>query len=469
MTKSMLLCGLVLGATPFLTLARDFPLEFKTLTAQEAMAFPGGSGTTTPLQFDKPAGIFKAPPAISRQPLYGQLSAGTGQCWFRIDESKGNGKGYDRLLVDMNQNGDLTDDAAVQRVASAGQTSVITQNPEIALFGPIPAPDGKKIGDWRPIYFAQAYLYTLPAGAGTIPRNVYLGQMRMRAGWYLETTADLDGVTRKVGIVDGNCNFRVGDLNQPITAKSGVETNWYFQGGDYFLVDNDGTGKFQSSVGNDASAPFGPLLYFGAKPYKAVLAADCKSLALEPWTGPLAELALQPQGAQVSRIQLAWEGAPGQWQLLQAGVENGKAVVPPGNYSLYSCLIKVKSSPDETLVMSGTKRVVKEITRAEAGAVTPLKCGPPLEIKVSSSRDSGVVVATTSGSGSVFTRLFGNSKAADQPLQQRIQASVIGAGGETYSGFYLLGKGNVRQPPNPTYAIVSANGKLVESGNMEFG
>jgi hypothetical protein len=469
MTKSMLLCGLVLGATPLLTPAKDFPLEFKTLTAQEAMAFPGGSGAVTSLQLDRPADIVKAPPAVSRQPLYGQLSAGTGRLWCRLDESKGNGKGYDRLLVDVNQNGDLTDDAAVQRVAPAGQTSVMTQNPEIALFGPIPAPDSKKIGDWRPIYFAQAYLYTLPANAGALPRNLYLGQLRLKAGWYLETTVDLDGVTRKVGIVDGNCNFRLGDLNQPIASTSGAETNWYFQGGDYFLVDNDGTARFQNSVGNDSSAPFGPLLYLGAKPCRAALAADGKSLALEPWTGPLAELALQPRGGQVSRIQVAWEGAPGQWQLLQAGVENGKATVPPGNYWLYSCQIKVKTSPDETLVMSGIKRAVKEITKAEAGAATPFKCGPPLDIKVSSSRDTSVVVATTSGSRSVFSRLLGNSRPADQPLQQRIQASVVGAGGETYSGFYLLGGGNVRQPSQPTYTILTANGKLVESGNMEFG
>ncbi len=468
MTKSMLLCGLVLTAFPFLTPAKDFPLEFKTLTAPEAMSFPGGSGLYGTAQPNQQPGIIKQPPAVSLHPLYGQLSTGTNPLWFRLDESKGEGKGYDRLIMDMNQNGDLTDDAVVQRVEQAGQTSANSQ-PEIALFGPVLLPASKKIGEWQPIYYAQVYLYMQSGVAGPNQRSVVLAQLRLKAGWYLETTVDLGGVTRKVGIVDGNCNFRLGDLNQPIASKSGVETNWYFQGGDYFLVDNDGTAKFQNSVGNDSSAPFGPILYLGAKPCKATLAADCKSLALEPWTGPQAELALQPQGKQVSQIQLAWEGAPGQWQLLQAGVENGKVTVPPGNYWLYSCLINVKTSPDETLVMSGNKHVVKEITKAEAGASTPFKCGSPLEIKVSSSRDSSIVVATTSGSGSLFSRLLGNSSAADQPWQQRIQASVTGAGGETYSGFYLLGKGNVRQPPKPTYSIMTANGKLVESGDMEFG
>ena len=105
------------------------------------------------------------------------------------------------------------------------------------------------IGSWRPIYFAQMYLYTRPADAAANQRNAYLGQLRFRAGWYLETTVDMDGVTRKVGIVDGNCNFRLGDLNQPITYQNDTETNWYFQGGDNFLVDNDGSGKFENSIG----------------------------------------------------------------------------------------------------------------------------------------------------------------------------------------------------------------------------
>jgi hypothetical protein len=46
---------------------------------------------------------------------------------------------------------------------------------------------------------------------------------------------------------------------------------------------------------------------------------------------------------------------------------------------------------------------------------------------------------------------------------------VIGAGGETYSGFYLQDKGTLRQPPKPTFAVFTTDGKQVDSGNMEFG
>ena len=469
MIKTTLLCGVILAAIPFLAPAKDFPLEFKTLNAEEAMAFPGGSGLYGTLQLDKPGAITKAPPAISKHPLYGQMSVQTNRLCFRIDESKGDGNGYDRLIVDLNQNGDLTDDAAVARVEQPKAAPVVSQ-PEIALFGPIPVPDEKKIGALQPIYFAQMYLYTRPADIATNGRNSYLGQLRFKAGWYLETTVELDGVTRKVGIVDGNCNFRLGDFNQPTTYQNGTETNWYFQGGDYFLADNDGSGKFESSIGSSESAPFGPMLYLGAKPYKAVLAADCKSLALEPCAGPLAELALQPHGEQVNGIQVAWESAPGQWQLLQPGVENGKAKVPSGNYRLYTCTLKVKAAAGDTLILSGYKRTPKDTIKAEAGVATPFKCGAPLEVKVTSARDTRNSDSTASESGSFLDRFFGGSVSSEPVLQQLIQASVFGAGGELYSSFYLKeNKGNLRQPPKPAFTVITSDGKQVASGDMEFG
>jgi hypothetical protein len=466
----MLVCSLILlVAIPVLAPAKDFPLEFKTLNAEEVMAFPGGSGISATLRLDNPGVITKAPPAISKHPLYGELSIQTDRFWFRIDESKGDGKGYDRLIVDLNQNGDLTDDAVVQRVEQPGQTSA-SDRTEIALFGPIPVPEGKMIGTWRPVYFAQMYLYTPPAVAVANRNTSFLGQLRFKAGWYLETTVDFDGVTRKVGIVDANCNFRLGDFSQPTTYQNGTETNWYFQGGDNFLVDNDGSGKFEHSIGSSAAAPFGPMLYLGAKPYKAVLAADCRSLALEPWTGPLAELALQAHGEQVSGIQVAWESAPGQWQLLQPGVENGKARVPSGNYRLYTCTLKVKTAVGETLILNGYKRTPKDTIKAGAGVATPFKCGAPLEVKVTSMRDNRNSDSTASESGSFLDWFFGGSAGSEAVLQQVIQASVFGAGGEMYSSFYLKeDKENLRQPPKPAFTINTTDGKQVASGNMEFG
>jgi hypothetical protein len=277
----------------------------------------------------------------------------------------------------------------------------------------------------------------------------------------------MDGMTRKVGIVDGTCNFRLGDANKASFYQNNGETNWYFGGGDSFLVDNDGSGKFKNSIDGDESQPFGPFLYLSAKPYSAVLGADSKSLALEPAKGPLAELALQPHGEQVSEIEVAWESAPGQWQSLQPGVENGKVTVPPGNYRLLSCTARAKTAAGETLILSGYKRTLEDPIPAAAGAATPFKCGSPLETKVTSTRD-------TRNSGSSMAdsaaRMAKGVAEPGQPAQQLIRAYVLGAGGETYASFMIKnGQGKTRQPTNPKFTIATTDGKQVASGNMEFG
>jgi len=62
--------------------------------------------------------------------------------------------------------------------------------------------------------------------------------------------------------------------------------------------------------------------------------------------------------------------------------------------------------------------------------------------------------------------LFSSS---EQQQELRIQASVIGIGGETYSSFYLQKDRGVQQPPSPTFTVTTSDGKQVGSGNLEFG
>jgi len=469
MKKSLFLCGAFLLAVPGLSTATDYPLTFKTLDAQQALSFPSGSSTYTMLQTSKPAGIVKAPPAVSQHPLYGQIAAGSEQLLFRMDESKGTGQGYDRLIVDVNRNGDLTGAPVVSPVPADRRNGVVVVSPQQILFGPIQAPESLKIGTDRPVFFAQVYMLTTPQMianmAANMTVNMTIGEIMVRPGWYLQATVQVDGKQHKIGYVDADCNFKLGDPEKPVIARVGVngaETSWYFQGGDRILVDWDGPQTIQSTLLGNQSSPFGPLLYLDAKPYKATLSADFKTLSLEPWAEPMAELALQTHGEQVNNLELGWEKAPGDWVLLQAGVANGKVKVPPGNYRLYAVGLKANSSSGDSLIMSGTKRVPEGGIKAMAGESTPLKCGAPLklELTATATRDSGL-----SSSGSLLSSILGQSGPA-----QTIQATLFGAGGETYSTPYLLGaNGAARQPQAPTYTVLTTDGKQVDSGNLEYG
>jgi hypothetical protein len=468
MKKSIFLCGALLLASSGISTATDYPLAFKALDAHQALSFPSGTTIYALIQPGKPSGLVKAPPAVSSYPLYGQIAAGGDQLLFRLDESKGTGRGYDRLIVDVNRNGDLTDDPVVNVVPPDSRGGAIVVSP--VLFGPIQGPDNLMIGSNRPAFFAQVYVFNTGQVLANMAPNSNVGEIIVKTGWYLQATVEVEGRQHKVALVDANCNFHLGDAEKAVFARTAVaagaaanasQTSWSFQGGDLFVLDWDGTSSIQNTLLGDQTSSFGPLLYFGAKPYKAALSADCKTLSLEPWSEPLAELALQPHGEFISTLRVGWEKTPGEWVLLQPGVENGKAKVPPGSYRFYSVGLKTKTSSGESLILSGTKRVVDGAIKAAAGESTPLVCGAPLKLELTATPARLAVNSV----GSALSSLLGQSAAT-----QTIQTSILGSGGETYSVPYLVSAlGVTRQPQSPAFTVLTAEGKQADSGSLEYG
>jgi hypothetical protein len=460
MIRPTFVCGLVAIVAVVTASGEDFPLTFRTIPAKDVMSFPGGSGTYGQLSLAQPSKLRKEPKAMSRHALYGVCrDMPTGPAFlFRLDESKGDGKGYDQLIVDMNQNGDLTDDSVGQRAALP--TDRRTSMPDQMLFGPIQAPAEKAIAGGRPLVFAQVYIFNRQLlTSGRADSGMMIGQLMLKAGWYLDTTVTVDGLKQKVGVFDGDGNLHLGDVSRSQFYTNRTEVSWYFRSGDTLLVDADGSGSFENDVFQSKAYPFGPLLYLGGKAYKVALAPDCKSLRVEPWTEALAEVALKPQGDQVRTVTLAWQQPGGQWQLLRPEVTAGKVMVPPGDYRLYACSLAGQNSQRDQVMVSGTQRVPQTPVSIAAGQANTINCGAPLEIKVTAAKTRAT------------TRLMlgedtGDAK-TDSDSLLRINANVLGAGGEVYSTFQK-GSGFRSQPPKPTFTIVQA-GKTVANGNLEFG
>ena len=98
-------------------------------------------------------------------------------------------------------------------------------------------------------------------------QNVYAGQLRLKAGWYLDTTVELKGLKQKVGVYDGDCNLRLGDVAKAQTYRSsGEEENWYFGPGDFLLMDVDGSGAFESDAFDSESCSLWPHALFWREP-----------------------------------------------------------------------------------------------------------------------------------------------------------------------------------------------------------
>jgi hypothetical protein len=444
--------------------AEDFPLKFETIPAQEVMEFPGGSGTFGMLTLDKPGRVRREPKAVSERPLYGlcrQMPSGPAFV-CRLDESQGTGQGYDRLIVDMNDNGDLTDDAVAKPVALPDQPRVFSPGREQTLFGPIPAPEGKLIAGGRPVYYAQVlYLFSRQLLAGRPGPNAIMGQLRFKAGWYLDTTVEMGGVKRRVGVFDGDNNLRLGDPWQPqdYQMERGGGRMWYFQPGDSFLVRANDSGKFETDPFESGYCPFGPVLYIGATPCQASLAADNTFLRVEPWKGDLAEVQLVPHGKQVSSLTLARERPNGRWELMQPVVAEGRIKVPPGTYRLYACtLLGSGAQGRDHIKLSANDRTLKSPFRFAAGNTNVMACGAPLRVKVN---------AEKTGPQGVTSRLLGLFSGGSESVL-RISATVLGAEGETYSTF-LKGERFDASPPRPTFSVLDARGNRLASGNLEYG
>jgi hypothetical protein len=467
MTKLIVVCGALAVAAAATASGEDFPLTFRTIPAKDVMAFPGGYGVSGRLLLVKPANVTKEPKAVSRHPLYAECreTPATGGFIIRLDESKGDGKGYDQLIADMNQNGDLTDDAVTPLVVLPTDRKSPSRATGPSLFGPIQAPAGKMIAGGRPIYFAQAYLNNVSYAlrAGSTGQEVYLGQLRLKAGWYVDTTVALNGVKQKVGVFDGDSNLRLGDMSKPQTYRNnGEDENWYFGQADTLLVDADGSGAFERDTFDTESCAYGSVLYFGATPYKIALAPDCKSLRVEPWTEALAEVALKPHGEQVSSVTLAWERPNQQWQLIRAGVADGKIRVPPGNYRLQACLLLGKGAPRDQVMTAAYQRVPKTPFNFAAGKPNTLRCGGPLEIKVKAEKRKPESWELNSGD------LRNPPLASDSEFVLSINATVRGVDGEIYSEF-AKGEKFRDEAPQPTFTVADSSGKKVADGKLEFG
>jgi hypothetical protein len=190
------------------------------------------------------------------------------------------------------------------------------------------------------------------------------------------------------------------------------------------------------------------------------LAADCTALSVERWNETLASVSVQPSGAQVREVLVAWEQKPNDWRLLKAGVAQGRISVPPGELRLTGCVLESETPDGQRLVLAGSYRKTDKSVIARAGQTATLRCGAPLEIKL-----TAVKRTETARSGAMYEA--DGLEATDAPVL-RIQAEVLGAGGETYATF-ARGRDQAGEPPKPQFTLHTKDGKQVGSGNLEFG
>mgnify|MGYP001765755310 CR=1 FL=1 len=448
-------------------LAADYPLQVKNMSLEEARACPGGYGAYGDLQKKMP-GVTKTPAAVSKHPLFARMQSygpaseetSTAAKWILyFDESKGTGKGYDRMIVDVNANGDLTDDPVVQKATQEGRDA----NVDNALFGPVEVPASMAVGQWRPRFCVELYVYNREGlniqGDGG---RVFIGRIQARAGNYLETTVDLNGVKQRIAVVDGNCNFKLGESAQMLEANRGQgRQSYYLYGRDWFLRDFNNDGRFVRTLGDTEAEHFSALIDVGGQPFSTALSDDLKSLRLEPYAGSVGKVKVE---ALVTGFIVGWEKAEGQWEAVTPAIQNGFATLPAGKLRLCACSVGAKN-PEGRWVRGESSDVGTKTFNVAPGGESALELGPPFKLQITYTKGSNR--GESGGALGAVRSLFGGSGGSSATVLQ-MNVTTSGAAGEQYSSFIQEGVRTGTVPP-PKFEIIDENSKVVGTGNFEYG
>ena len=390
----------------------EFPLETVTFTASEGLVTPGVSGAL--LYLTPPEGLHEEPPAASSRPLYGTLDVGR---ILRLDESQGTGRGYDRLLVDLNGNGSLADDKPYPALAAKRTQSASSMN---RTFGPVQMASSTNTDDGRPAFNATLTLYN-PQGLskGLVTSGSAAGYLITKPASYLKARVELDGMTETVGFLDGNGNLRLGDTAQFADTARFKSRDWEWLRADYVFRDKDGSGKFERRRVRDELELFSNQIYFSGKPFKVSFPASGR-LRLEPVTevGTFAVTSDCP----LDSLVLLQRTPDAKWQVLVPQVINNKVLVPGGVYRLFSCSYSLTRGK-ETFVGLGFANAAGQEYSVQPGQTVSLPCGPPLKATVTATPNP-------EAHPTLQTLIQGDLPAII------LRAQLCGAGGETYTAFY---------------------------------
>ncbi|MCY3020905.1 MAG: hypothetical protein NTW87_17955 [Planctomycetota bacterium] len=366
--------------------------------------------------------LVNEPDLTSEKPLWFALELGNGKDRFIAavaDESKGTGTGYDRLFVDVNNNGDLTDDKPIKLAKSDAENP-----PNISLeFEPVAVKVKYHDGTDRPLRVKialQGY-----RGGGDDDRTQWSANYSIDQ--HLEGQVAFGDKKMLVGIYDAAGQG-------PVTG----DANGCFDdfGLDRVRIDLNGDGKLDAEK---EDFPLSKVIACDGKLWEVEIDSAGRKADVRPCKLPAGRLELRGSfdaGATVEAASLQLLSSLG--YIFRCDLAKDKTVsVPAAKYSI----------EDGSLTLADTKGskwtakfTYPKTVRLKADEAVPVAIGKPLMLKP--------VVKDLVRAGS----------------RTRVTHVLMGAGGETYTG---LMQGDKQLPPSVT--ITDSEGVKIAEGKMEFG
>ncbi|MBQ7589714.1 MAG: hypothetical protein IJU47_03410 [Verrucomicrobia bacterium] len=474
MKKTVCLWGLaaaILAACTANLCAETFPLHFKKLDARTAFYSPEGYCTVVILSDKKPAELKKEPETLSKK-LYARLFSSerpvvlrdnfptppTIASWgqpvtiMRLTE-KEVGEGYDTAIIDLNNNGDLTDDPVFRDNKVAKYRK---------FFGPfiLNLPEGTLPADSiiQPVMYLESGFLSAPRSymdPQTGKFTDFFGFAAVRNGWALEGNLDINKVLQHIAFKDAYCDFT---FSQNVSHREVLNDDLYFDNAkkassleffpsDYVLRDYNNNGVYDCELPLNESEPYGKYLPLNDKLYTWEIAADLRSCTVTPvdkdfptgtytverTTDKRTQVALMT-GYKAPASQTGTTYGDGKWQLITLDGKVRSTQLPAGSYVLSEFALRSKDADNLIAHFPLDSFAPRSSTsfQIEAGKEFTAPWGEPLKLTLDAYHPND----TTQG----------------DTLQ--IYINLVGKNGETYSDFSIF---------NPKTRLISPlNGPRVE-------
>lgn len=400
------------------------------------------------LQPEVPEGDWKLPELHSEHPLYGWLEIGDQKRLLVVDQRSRRSRFYDRIYLDLNADGDLTNGLVVnaQQSRHTGQTFNVTF-PSLDIQAHV---DGISL----PYAFVpELYYWTLqPMSWGAWFRNVFrrgyvpekpihLGNLNLRIATHCMYTTELElnGDQYLLYLNDRNTNGRFDDWGTPVKQDE-RDGRIYTAGDRLYLTSADTRLTFYDEI------PLGRYLNLKDVLYALDISLTDTQLTLTPVTDKAVKIELP---VPVHRLSLISDDA-----CVMALMPGESILAPPGTYRLVNYMLLYEEPAGAQWQMIAFGIWDAPVLEAAAGGAAAYAIGEPFR--------PTVVVPWWS---------------RDARENVRLSLEVVGAAGEIISELRCIQNQEKSQvaltragmPEPPRFRIIKPDGEVAFQGRFEYG
>ncbi len=405
------------GAIPALRpFSLKVPLDFTIPKARTGDEWYFSVAQHLTVQTQRPSAIRHSPKDAR---LFGTIEMANRSWAFALMRSKKGGTAFDRLVLDSNQNGDLTDDPVpIAKVRTSKRY--------------LP---GKRWTEWRVSFYPvglniaikkTAVRHALLLNFEGQDQGIYEARYRTYCYWSGTIPPPLGPL--KVALIDYNSNGLLGD-------EPPKHPDVYHLGrGDLFLTDDNGDGN----PFNDGMPPLPKLLHLKGGYYQLSLnlLAGSPTLTLAPYRGPAGILS-------APYPQMGLGLFSDRWGPLIVRLQNGKALIPEGTYQILEW--EATARDDQNHLWSLGAYRAEEGTRGTAATTFSVR------------KDSLTPLPIPSTLRTILT-----VEHRDTSVEFNLTLMI----GSFRVGFLRKDKKN---PPEPILKIVDETGKVVTQLKFHYG